>query len=414
MKRLDDSPIDPEVAASLDAIDATLAGEPVDPKYADLAELALLLSADRPACSAEFARSMDARVQRRFAPAPASTAPRQRRVWGWWAACGGGITAGAAALVILVSSLGSGGSSSSSSAAALNLTPTLTHGVTSSSSAATATATTPSAPTRSLKASPAQNVPAGPLAFSKAPSAGAASSTAALTPPQNNRKIIQSSQLALGVPPTRIDTVAQEVFDVIGQQNGIVNHSSVTASNSPGAYAEFQLSVPSVNLSRTMAELSRLRYATVSSRTDTTQDVNNQYVGDTRRLDEDQALRTSLLKQLANAVTTAQIASLTAQIHDVDARIAADQSTLKTLSHQIAYSQIQLTINAANIVPAAHQGGFTLRKAAHDAGRVLTVAAGVALITLAALVPIGLLAALAWWIAANVRRRRREQALDLA
>jgi Domain of unknown function (DUF4349) len=411
MKRLDDSPIDPEVAASLDAIDATLAGEPVDPKYADLAELALLLSADRPECSAEFARSMDARVQRRFAPAPASTAPRQRRVWGWWAACGGGITAAAVTLLIVVSSIPSGSSSSSSAALALGA-PAVTHSA--ASSAATTTASTPSL--RSI-APPAQQSPA-PTAL--APVAGTASSTSAaggnapLTPPQNNRKIIQSSQLALGVPPTRIDTVAQEVFDVIGQQNGIVNHSSVTASNSPGAYAEFQLSVPSVNLSRTMAELSRLRYATVSSRTDTTQDVNNQYVGDTRRLDEDQALRTSLLKQLANAVTTAQIASLTAQIHDVDARIAADQSTLKTLSHQIAYSQIQLTINAANIVPAAHQGGFTLRKAAHDAGRVLTVAAGVALITLAALVPIGLLAALAWWIAANVRRRRREQALDLA
>src|ERR1700733_4692415 len=74
MRRLDDSPIDPEIAASLDAIDATLAGEPVDPKYADLAELALLLSADRPECSAEFAQTMDERVARRFAPAPTAAA----------------------------------------------------------------------------------------------------------------------------------------------------------------------------------------------------------------------------------------------------------------------------------------------------------------------------------------------------
>ena len=39
-------------------------------------------------------------------------------------------------------------------------------------------------------------------------------------------------------------------------------------------------------------------------------------------------------------------------------------------------------------------GSFTLGKAAHDAGRVLTVAAGVALIALAALVPLALLGAL--------------------
>jgi hypothetical protein len=38
----------------------------------------------------------------------------------------------------------------------------------------------------------------------------------------------------------------------------------------------------------------------------------------------------------------------------------------------------------------------------------------VALITLAVLVPAGLLTALVWWIAAGFRRHRREQALELA
>ena len=65
----------------------------------------------------------------------------------------------------------------------------------------------------------------------------------------------------------------------------------------------------------------------------------------------------------------------------------------------------------SSTAPAA---AFTLGKAAHDAGRVLTVGAGVALIALAVLVPVGLVAALAWWIGVVVRRRRREHALDLA
>jgi hypothetical protein len=58
--------------------------------------------------------------------------------------------------------------------------------------------------------------------------------------------------------------------------------------------------------------------------------------------------------------------------------------------------------------------GFTLGRATHDAGRVLEVAAGVALIALAALLPAGLLVALALWIAAALRRRARERALDAA
>jgi hypothetical protein len=237
--------------------------------------------------------------------------------------------------------------------------------------------------------------------------------TAGPTPPSNGRKIIQSSQLALTTPPDKIDTVAQEVFNVVGAENGIVNHSSVTAGHTPAAYAEFQLSVPSANLPQTMAQLSRLRYAAVSSRTDSTQDVNNRYVGDQRALANAQALRTALLKQLANAVTTEQIDSLKAQLHDADSQISADEATLRSLNHAIGFSQIYVTIDPASPVPVTHKG-FTLGKAAHDAGRVLTVAAGAALIALAVLVPVALLAALGLWVAFAVRRRRREQALDLA
>jgi hypothetical protein len=44
----------------------------------------------------------------------------------------------------------------------------------------------------------------------------------------------------------------------------------------------------------------------------------------------------------------------------------------------------------------------------------LTVIAGIALIALAVLVPLALVAALAWWVTAAFKRRRREQALDMA
>ena len=80
-----------------------------------------------------------------------------------------------------------------------------------------------------------------------------------------------------------------------------------------------------------MASLSRLQYAHVASRTDTTQDVNDTYVSVQHRLADARALRTALLKQLANAATQQQIDSLTAQIHDAEASIASDQATLRGL-----------------------------------------------------------------------------------
>src|SRR5436309_6959767 len=101
MRRTDETPIDPEIAAALNAIDATLAGEPVDPAYAELAELALLLSDERPDPEPGFSNTLDARVESRFA-SPARTGRRRPR-WVWAPAAGL-----AASVVIAVVILASG------------------------------------------------------------------------------------------------------------------------------------------------------------------------------------------------------------------------------------------------------------------------------------------------------------------
>lgn len=441
MRRLD-TPIDPEIEACLDAIDATLAGEPVDPRHAELAELALLLADERPRPSAEFARSLDARVADRF-PRPRATsgaagAPRAASLrWsGWWTA--GSVAAALAAAVIavvVVAGGGGGGSgiesmSSSSSAAASPEVPRAT--VTSSSSSAGAgSAAGASSSSKTLQGA---HAPAphtlrqfNPAVKSSAGAAGASNqdlysaptprSSGSLALPPNGRKVIQSAEIDLAADPHQIDTVAQEVFIVVGNAGGIVDHSSVTQTGGPDGSASFSLRLPSQTLAQTLNRLSQLRGAAVLSRTDNSQDINSQYVSASRALADAQALRSALLKQLAAAVTTAQIDSLNARIHDTEQAIAADQAAVRNLNARVDYSQVTVTIAARNLppAPASHKhGGFTLGKAAHTAGRVLVVAAGVALIALAALVPIGLVLALLLWVGAALRRRRREQALDLA
>ncbi|MGO9899248.1 MAG: hypothetical protein ACLP0J_06075, partial [Solirubrobacteraceae bacterium] len=68
MRLSEDLPLDPVVLAELEAIDATLRGEAVDPDHAELAELALFLAAERPQMPAAAAQSLDMAVARRFAP----------------------------------------------------------------------------------------------------------------------------------------------------------------------------------------------------------------------------------------------------------------------------------------------------------------------------------------------------------
>jgi Domain of unknown function (DUF4349) len=193
------------------------------------------------------------------------------------------------------------------------------------------------------------------------------------------RKLIQSSQLSLGAPSRRIDTVAQEVYDVVGAQHGFVNSSTVTATGGPGGSAQFQLTVPSATLPQTMTSLSRLRYATVLQRTDRVEDVTGQLQ--------------------------------TAKRHHKKARVRA-------LERGVAYSKISLNIQAdsgaSGPTHRRHDGGFTIGKAAHDALGVLTVIGGIVLIALAVLVPLAAIVLLGWNIRGALRRRQREQALDLA
>jgi Domain of unknown function (DUF4349) len=430
MRGPDNDPLGPEIAGALMAVDATLAGDPVDPEYAELAELALILRRERPRTSDEFTARLDERVQRRFArPAPAVRGTGLRR---WLSGSLAGLAAAAAAtvLVIVVANGGGGVSNSSSSAAAGSAGATV---ATSSSAAATSSASAGSAAARDEKraagtgaarfgssAGPTNDAASSASASATSTSAAASSPQAVIPTPPNpgKRQVVQSAQLTLAVTPKRIDDVSQEVFDVIGQEKGYVNGSNVTSGGSDGN-AFFQLSVPSSNLPATLAALSELKGAHVLSRTDNTNDITGQVGGAGQRLAEARALRRSLLKQLANATTTAQVTSIQARLHDANASIASDLSTLRGLQRQVAYSNITLRIQSTTAPPpvgrvgSSHSSGFTIGKAAHDAGRVLVVVAGVALIALAVMVPVGLVAALLAWVGFAVRRRRRDQALDL-
>jgi hypothetical protein len=431
MPLLDQDPIDPEIAATLDAIDATLAGEPVDGRYAEIAEIALLLASDRPEIPPAFAQSLDGKVERRFAPLGAPEKRRRRRWSGFWQVAGG-LAAGVAAIVAVALVAGGGGGSGASSAS-------FSSGSESATSAASSAASSPPAASASGSSAPGSHSAAAPglpaqRTAKSLSSAGAAASSSgsvasgtastpsgsvapaaplALQPPTTGRKVVQGAQLNLTAAANRIDAVAQEIYGVVGQANGVVENSNVTQGG-PGGNASFELSLPSGSLGQTLTQLSSLTYAQVVSRTDSSQDVTDQYGAATRALADARALRTSLLKQLANAVTTEQIDSITAQIHDAEASISSDQATVNGLNHRVNYSEVYVSLQAKPVpVPLTHHsGGFTIGKAAHDAGRVLTVVAGVALIALAALTPVALVIALAWWVGAALRRRRREQALD--
>jgi len=439
MRPREDEMIDPAIAEQLDAIDATLAGDPVDPRFAELAELALLLAVGRPeGPRPEFAHELDRRVRARFGrvePADALAAPRGARArrWRLTPAMGAAGTALAAVVVGIAVVAGGGGSNPSSNGgvaahaatpqnAAVKHSPSVVTSARAGANAGgrgpaasglpnlpapdgSATSTTPAA----AKSPPAESLPATVVN-------GAAGTVTTLSPAPipNGRKITQSSSLQLGAPPNRIDTVAQEVFDVVGAVNGIVDSSNVSSTGGPGASAQFQLRLPSATLSQALSELSRLRYANVIARIDNTQDINSSFVSAEGQIAKAKVALASLRLKLAATTIETQIVGLRAQIAGENATIRQAQASLRSLNRRVDYSHVSVSIQATSGGTTSGGGGFGLHQAGHDALRVLEVSAGVALIALAVLVPIGILAALGWWVGLTLQRRRRERALDLA
>jgi uncharacterized protein DUF4349 len=220
------------------------------------------------------------------------------------------------------------------------------------------------------------------------------------------RAVERSAQMTLATQPSKVENVADGVIGVVDRHHGIVSSSSVTGGDAIGAGAQFQLLIPGDQLQATLADLSNLAH--VRSRTQGTLDITRPVVTAGSRLRVAQKRRDALLRQLAAASTPAETASLHYRIRIVESEIASARRQLRALHGRVSYSRVDLSI----VGDESAAGSWGLRDAVKDAGRVLTVIAGSALVGLAVLVPLGLVTTVAWLGYAAIRRRGRERALD--
>lgn len=409
----------------------------------DYSDVALLVASVREFPDEEFARELDARVSRRFEePEPVTagggsgSGGRGRagrvargRLPRWAAGPAVALVAGAVAVAVVVSNGGPGtpnGGPGGLPKASPNLplqrlAPSqAAHGGSAGAEHRPANGGWANNPTAASGAATGarRERPATNQAIESVNTTAKYGAVAAPVAPGN--KQIQAAEISLSTANVHVDQVAQEVFTLVGVEHGTVLSSHITSAtrSSGGGYASFSLSVPTSNLQDTMTQLSRLHYAAVVSRDDSSQNVSHQYSGDERQLSDARALRASLLKQLQSAYTQQAIDSIKAQLKLAEQQITTWQNALGSLQHRISYSNVSVQINQNGlpIYPVAkhHAGGFTIGRAAHDALHVLVVAAGVALIALAVMIPVGLVAALLMWLWVWLRQRRREHALDSA
>jgi hypothetical protein len=234
--------------------------------------------------------------------------------------------------------------------------------------------------------------------------------------PARTRKVERSATLVLQAPKGRFAATTDAVIGTVARFDGIVASSQISAGDASAGEASFDLRIPTGQLDTALAALSKLGH--VTERSQDLRDITASFSSAQSRLTDARAERTGLLRALARATTAQEVDSLKARLRDAGDRIARIKRELAALGRRADLSRVDLTVRSshANPISGATGGGrhWTPRDAAGDALRVLEELAGIALVALAVLVPVGLLGvALAFGVRVT-RRRRRATALDPA
>ena len=227
--------------------------------------------------------------------------------------------------------------------------------------------------------------------------------------PARQRRVERSTRLELTT--TDVQTAGDGVVRATQAAGGFVQSSQI-ATGDGHSTASFVLRVPTSRLDDALARLSRLGH--VKSLQQSADDITNAYNGASARLAEARAERSGLLRALSKATTAQEISSLRARIADNRRALQRYERQLAAVRNRADYATVGVEVTGVARKHAAAPGGgsWTPGDAAHDAVRVLEVSAGVALIALAVLVPLGLVGAAGGFAAAALRRRRREAALS--
>jgi len=438
--RNQEMPLDPDVERELEAIDAALQGLRVAPDLEDFAELAVIARAERSGPDPDFAAKLDewaaAGFLRESRPGAGDEQEGAVAASGLWERLRALpprrllVSAGAAATFVVAVAVGIsvsdqlGGSNGGSGTGVRAASTQSSTGADGKGAEGTVT----EANRDQIQSAGAPNVKA--LGARTSSSGGStvygriqsfASGRAA------HRKVAQNANLVLSTEPQNVRNVADGVFGVVDQYNGFVVSSNVTSgrltgpraipaegdgSRAPEGSGTIELRIPAQHLQDALGAMSALESAHVTSRTEGTIDITKRFNSAKAHVEDLEAERTSLLNQLEEAFTIEEQESLKAQLRIVENKLADAKDQLSRVQTRIRLVPVNVEIRGERGVDAGGSGSWSIGDAFHDAGRVLTVIAGILLISAAVLAPLGLVGGLAWITARAVVRRRREDALE--
>ena len=222
-------------------------------------------------------------------------------------------------------------------------------------------------------------------------------------PGRDDRRVDRSAQVTLAAPADELQEVGAGIASVADRHRGVLMSSSLTTGEAGRGGGSFELDVPVDELPSTLAELSDL--ATVRSLTQAGDDRTARFVRRGDDVDELRADLEGLQAELAAAATDDEFDAIRAQIRATRDEISAAERSFESVRERTAFATIAITL----VEGEQRQTG--LGAALDDGVDLLEDVLGIAIRALGVALPLGLLAAVAWWIAGVLRRRQRESAL---
>jgi hypothetical protein len=392
-----ETPLDPAIAAELEALEAALAGDPsAEP---ELATLVRDVRMEAPAMSPAFRAQLEERVESGFASTRGGARRASRRpLLGRRPLIPALGVAGCLLAALVAVLFATGGSNDDSNSAGGGVAATQVAPAERQSSGAGESAGSGGSGADSAAPS------------TKSDSTAQAAPSPAAPPANGGRHVERSTRLELTT--TDVQKTADGIVRATQAAGGYVQLSQVRTGDQNGG-ATFVLRVPTAKLDDALASLSKLGH--VRAMEQSADDITGAYDGAQARLADARAERRGLLRALGKATTAQEIASLKARIADNRRELNRLQSEFNAVRRRANYATIQVEVTGrARKQPVTPGGSWTPGDAAHDALRVLEIGAGVALIGLAVLIPLGVLGTAGGLAAGAVRRRRREAALNAA
>ena len=223
--------------------------------------------------------------------------------------------------------------------------------------------------------------------------------------------MLTSASLTLSTTPDKVSAVSDRAIRVVDGLGGYVQTSRVDASGD-SAHAILVVKIPSEQLDAGIAALSKLAH--VKARSQQAEDVTDRREALEARVRDARADRDGLRARLRKATTDAERSRLRAQLDRASRRVTQRRRELNELTRAVSFATVELGIDGDRRGAAAPGGRWTPGDALGDAVRVLEVTAGVLVIALAVLLPLGLIAVLGVLAGRLLIRHRRERTLDAA